>query len=316
MQDENIKTVISFLGTVNYHRRFINDYALISRPLYNAYHAKHKLGWNNELQVAFHNLKHLLTSPPVLAYPNDSWIVMLQMCLLVLSSYNARQGEKRYSLTPAQRKYCTTRKELLALVTLVRHFRHYLIGRHFVVRTDHASLTWLMRFKHLEGQLARWMEELSQYDMQILHRSGYEHTNADGLSRIPDSLPFCDCYEAGKSVDTLPCKGCSFCKRCHSQWAKFEQDVDDVVPIAIREVQHKPLQNEEHLFENYTPAELRDLQLEDAYISPVVKWLENDFCAQAELFRASADKYLTCGIASHNLKFDLVFYTIPRMTPS
>lgn len=42
-----------------------------------------------------------------------------------------------------------------------------------------------MNFKYLSGILARWMEELSQYDMVVLHRKGVDHTNADALSRIP-----------------------------------------------------------------------------------------------------------------------------------
>jgi hypothetical protein len=73
-------------------------------------------------------------------------------------------------LTPAQRKYCTTRKELLAIVTFTRQFRYYLLGQHFIMRTDHNSLIWLLNFKNIEGQLARWIEELAQYNMVIQHR--------------------------------------------------------------------------------------------------------------------------------------------------
>jgi len=51
------------------------------------------------------------------------------------------------------------------------------------VRTDHASLKWLLSFKDLEGQLARWMEKLQQYDFEIIYRKGRFHANANGLSR-------------------------------------------------------------------------------------------------------------------------------------
>jgi hypothetical protein len=61
----------------------------------------------------------------------------------------------------------------------------HLLGRHFTVRTDHNSLTWLMNFKEPQGQLARWLEELSQFNMEIQHQPGKKHTNADALSRIP-----------------------------------------------------------------------------------------------------------------------------------
>ena len=78
-----------------------------------------------------------------------------------------------------------TRKELLAVVNFVKYFKHYLYGRKFTDRTDHGSLRWLMQFKNPEGQLARWLEVLSEYDIEIIHRSGNKHSNADALSRVP-----------------------------------------------------------------------------------------------------------------------------------
>jgi hypothetical protein len=62
------------------------------------------------------------------------------------------------------------------------------LGRRFTLRTDHNSLVWLMRFKHIEGQLAHWLEELAQFDMEIIHRPGKLHGNSDGMSRVPDTL--------------------------------------------------------------------------------------------------------------------------------
>lgn len=87
-------------------------------------------------------------------------------------------------LSTEQRRYCTTRKELLAVVRFTRQFRHYLLGRKFTVRTEHHSLNWLINFRHPEGQIARWLEELSQYDMTIIHRPGKKYINADALSEM------------------------------------------------------------------------------------------------------------------------------------
>ena len=53
-------------------------------------------------------------------------------------------------LTRSERRYCITRKELLALVHFVKYFRHYLYGKRFTVRTDHGSLRWLMQLKYLK----------------------------------------------------------------------------------------------------------------------------------------------------------------------
>ena len=96
-------------------------------------------------------------------------------------------------LDPVQRNYCTTRKELLAVVIFTGHFKHYLLGCDFTVRTDHSSLTWLMGFKNIEGQLARWIEELTMYNMQIVHWAGRKPVNVDGPSRFPHPLTLCNC---------------------------------------------------------------------------------------------------------------------------
>ena len=91
------------------------------------------------------------------------------------------------TLSKAERKYCVTRKELLAVVTFMKHFRPYLLGRHFTLHTDHSSLQWLYNMKEPVGQLARWLEQLQEYDFAVIHRRGCNHGNADVLSRIgPD----------------------------------------------------------------------------------------------------------------------------------
>ena len=59
------------------------------------------------------------------------------------------------ALSKPQRNYCTTRRTLLAVVRAIENFHPYLYARKFTVRTDHASLQWLLSFKNLKAQLAR-----------------------------------------------------------------------------------------------------------------------------------------------------------------
>ena len=84
-----------------------------------------------------------------------------------------------------------TRRELLAIVVFTKHFRHYLLGNKFKMRTDHNSLIWLMRFKNIEGQLARWIEELQNYNIELLYREGRDHGNADRMSQLHDMVELC-----------------------------------------------------------------------------------------------------------------------------
>lgn len=59
-----------------------------------------------------------------------------------------------------------------------------MIGREFILRTDHGSLVWLHKFKEPDGQIARWLQQLASYTFQIQHRPGKRHGNADGLTRM------------------------------------------------------------------------------------------------------------------------------------
>jgi hypothetical protein len=75
-----------------------------------------------------------------------------------------------HTLNKGQRNYCVTKHELLAVVTFVRQFRHFLWGRKFIIRTDHASLTWLRNFKVAEGMIAQRISILDNFNFEIQHR--------------------------------------------------------------------------------------------------------------------------------------------------
>lgn len=191
----NKTQVRSFIGLCSYYRKFIANFAEIARPLHRLTEASVAFKWTNECQVAFDALKAKLTSAPILTHLDFSKSFILDTD----ASQNAigaalsqiQNGQERvvaYAskvVSKTERRYCVTRKELFAVVTFIKHFRHFLYGRKFLVRTDHSSLRWLLRFKDPEGQLARWLEVISPYDMEIEHRAGRLHGNADGLSRVP-----------------------------------------------------------------------------------------------------------------------------------
>ena len=88
-------------------------------------------------------------------------------------------------LSVNERNYCITRKELLAVVYYLKYFKQYLLGHKFIVRTDHAALTWLWRTPEPVGQNARWLEQLEEYTFEVQHRPGERHGNADAMSRRP-----------------------------------------------------------------------------------------------------------------------------------
>ena len=81
------------------------------------------------------------------------------------------------------------------MVAAIKHFKYYLCGRPFTVRTDHLALPWLMSFREPEGQVAHWIETLQSYVFTLVHRAGAGHANTDALSRRPCTLGGCQYCE-------------------------------------------------------------------------------------------------------------------------
>ncbi|GFV73827.1 retrovirus-related Pol polyprotein from transposon 412 [Trichonephila clavipes] len=148
-------------------------------------------------------------------------------------------------LSKPERNYCVTRKELLAIVKAVEHFHPYLYGRRFLLRTDHASLTWLLNFKNSEGQIARWIQRLQEYDVEIRHRKGSAHGNADALSRRP-------CLDS-----------CKHCSRIEKKFGVIDQTVRQVTTPSTSALGP------------WTYESIRKDQLADPEIKPILEFKES-----------------------------------------
>ncbi len=187
--------VRSFLGTATYYRRFVRGFADIARPLHRLTEKTTNFKWTPDCQAAFEKLTTALVNSPILAYPQQEGQMVLDTDASgfaigsVLSQVQGAQEKViayySHALKKEEQNYCVTRREMLAIIGSLKKFRHYLIGRRVKVRTDHGSLRWLLQFKNPEGQLARWLEFLSDFDLDLEYRPGRQHQNADGLSRRP-----------------------------------------------------------------------------------------------------------------------------------
>jgi hypothetical protein len=197
----SLRDLRAFLGLCGYYRRFIDHFSLVAGPLYALTEKNRRYVWTPERQAAFDQLKQRLTSAPILCMPTDDDAFIIDTDAsdsaigAVLSQVSdgvervVAYASKR--LSRAEVNYCVTRRELLAVVYFLRYFRHFLLGRKFTVRTDHAALQWLRRIPQPVGQQARWLELLEEYDFAVVHRPGTRHGNADALSRRPCSKTRC-----------------------------------------------------------------------------------------------------------------------------
>lgn len=148
-----------FLSEGNYYHRFLPKVADTLHPLHDILKGfSHKprvpLTRMQEVVSSFSAIKDKLAQLPLLTYPDPDGQVFLSMDASPTAVGTALQqtihGEEvplgffSQCLTPAQLKYSTSDKELLAMYLAVQHFTHFLEGHHFSIVTDHKPLTFAM----------------------------------------------------------------------------------------------------------------------------------------------------------------------------
>ena len=149
--------------------------------------------WTDRQQTAFDALKACLISAPILGFPTEDgrFVLDTDASLFAVGGVLHQLQDDREvviayasrSLRLSQRRYCMTRREMLAAVVMCTHFRSYLRGAQFSLRTDHSSLRWLQKFRNEDGMLARWYLLLGQFSVTFEYRPGAQHANADGMSQ-------------------------------------------------------------------------------------------------------------------------------------
>jgi hypothetical protein len=87
-------------------------------------------------------------------------------------------------LSSAKRNYTTTEKEGLAMVYALQKFRHYLLGSHFKMFTDHSALKRLVNKPVLGRKICRWLLRFQEYDFEVIVKPGRLNTGPDHLSRL------------------------------------------------------------------------------------------------------------------------------------
>jgi hypothetical protein len=194
-QPKNAHEVRVFTGLTSYYRCFIPDYAKKAGCLHNLTKKGIDFEWTEECDQAFEYLKLSLSSQLQLSYPEKGagFILDTDACDISIGGVlsQIQDGQEKVlrfasrCLNPAERNYCTTRKELLAVVYFMNYFKHYLLGTHVTVRTDHCALRWLKVIKDPSDQMARWIEKLAPFSWTIEYRRGKLHVNADSMSRRP-----------------------------------------------------------------------------------------------------------------------------------
>lgn len=195
----DVHTVRVFTGLASHFRGFIKDFAKLIRPIDQLKQKDVPFNWSEECESAFHKIKDIISSNPVLQLPD--WNLPFELCtdasdkgsgsILYQRDKNLKRnqqlrviGYQSYTFTKPEQNYSVTDKEGLGVIKAIKYFRSYLESRPFKVHTDHQALTSIMTLKEPKGRLARWQVFLSTFNMDINHRSGKELKDADAISRL------------------------------------------------------------------------------------------------------------------------------------
>jgi len=290
-----LREVRAFAGLASYYRRFIKHFATLAEPLTSLMQGKSKpFVWTDEAQEAFEKLKQALFDIVTLAYPIPELPCIMDtdasdVAVGAVLSQKIDGVEKPiafYSavLNRTQRNYCATRREMLAVVKSLQHFCHYLLGAKVILRMDHHSLLWLRMYKNPTGIMARWIETMAEFDIEIQHRSGRLHSNADALSRHS-------------------CKQC-YDKKMPSVWIDECERAEEILePLSVRAFRFLP---------ELTSSDVAAMQAEDSDIGPAYAVLSENTDPSPDEIRAFP--YESKMLLSHRPEVRLVDDVLVRQT--
>jgi len=180
--------VRGFLGLAGYYRKFIRDFGSIAAPLTRLLR-KEAFAWTPEAAEAFDALKRALSSAPVLQMLDFTREFVVD-CDASGAGFGAVLHQGSGPLAFFSRpfvarhvKLAAYKRELIGLVQAVRHWRPYLWGRRFLVRTDHYSLKFLLDQRLSTVPQHQWVSKLLGFDFAVEYRPGRLNSVADALSR-------------------------------------------------------------------------------------------------------------------------------------
>ena len=181
-----MKQLCGFLGLTGYYRRFIKGYACLAWPLTELLKLN-SFNWTPTADQAFQNLQTTLTSTPILALPNFSqtFVVETDASNIGVGSVLSQNGHPlayfSKKLTHKMSLASAYVRELYAITQAIARWRHYLLGKRFLIKIDQKSLKELMSQVIQTPEQQYYLTKLLGYEFDIEYQFGHSNAAADAL---------------------------------------------------------------------------------------------------------------------------------------
>lgn len=183
-----------FIAFANYYRRFIPHFAELAKPLNHLTKLRTIFTWTQDCHNSFQNLKNCILNPIILQYPDfaKEFILTVDASKIAAGAVLSQNFDGNdlpiafasKTFTKGEINKSTIEKELTAIYFGIKHFRPYLYGTHFVIKSDHKPLSYLFALTDPSSKLTRMRIDLEEYNFTVQYIKGKDNVVADALSRI------------------------------------------------------------------------------------------------------------------------------------
>lgn len=176
------------LGLFAHYSKWINNFSAKIKPLVDT-----TFPLSKEALECFNNLKSDIAQSSLASIDTkETFTVETDASEFAIAATLSQKGRPvaffTRSLNDSEKRQPSIEKEACAIVEALRKWRHYLIGRHFILITDQQSVSFMFNQTHTSKikneKIERWRLELSCYKYDIIYRPGEQNFAADALSRV------------------------------------------------------------------------------------------------------------------------------------
>jgi transposase InsO family protein len=190
------KNVRQFLGKINYYHKYIPEASKLLEPLHNLLRKNIDFIWAKECQESFDRIKQYLTSEPILTIFDPALQTVIytdastQGLGAILKQIQENGEEKTVAyfsrkLTKSQEQKKAIYLECLAIREAIKFWKYWLLGKKFIIYTDHKPLENFNVKVRPDEELGNLLNQISQFEFTITYKPGPTNVEADCLSRNP-----------------------------------------------------------------------------------------------------------------------------------